>query len=170
MVDAREKVKLQCADDAILEVDKEDAMASSLIKGLIEDGSADDPDTPMPVTQVSTAVMEKCMVFVEHMRTSSTEPEIEQPLPSNDLSQHVEAWYNTYITDQVDQALLFDIVLAANYLDIKPLLKLGSAKIASLIKGKSIEEIRQFFQMDNDFTPEEEANIREENAFAAEYF
>ena len=41
--------------------------------------------------------------------------------------------------------MLFDIVLAANYLDIKPLLKLGSAKIASLIKGKSIEEIRQFF-------------------------
>ena len=82
----------------------------------------------------------------------------------------MEAWYNTYITDDVDQALLFDIVLAANYLDIKPLLKLGSAKIASLIKGKSIEEIRQFFQMENDFTPEEEANIREENQFAAEYF
>ena len=138
-------------------------MQSSLIKGLIEDGSADDPDDPLAVTQVSTSVMEKCMVFVAHMRESGTEPEIEQPLPSNDLSQHVEAWYNTYITDQVDQALLFDIVLAANYLDIKPLLKLGSAKIGSLIKSKSIEKIRQFFQMDNDFTPEEEANIREEN-------
>ena len=61
-------------------------------------------------------------------------------------------------------------MLAANYLDIKPLLKLGSAKIASLIKGKPIEEIRQFFQMENDFTPEEEANVIEENQFAAEYF
>ena len=50
MVDAREKVKLQCADDAILEVDKEDAMASSLIKGLIDDGSADEPDSVLPVT------------------------------------------------------------------------------------------------------------------------
>ena len=110
------------------------------------------------------------MVFVAHMRETSTEPEIEQPLPSNDLSQHVEAWYHTYITSEVDQALLFDIVLAANYIDIKPLLKLGSAKIASLIKGKPIEEIRQFFQMENDFTPEEEANVIEENQFAAEYF
>ena len=141
-----------------------DAMQSSLIKGLIEDGSADDPDDPLAVTQVRTSAMEKCMVFVAHMRESGTKPEIEQPLPSNDLSQDVEAWNNnTYITDQVDQALLFDIVLAANYLDIKPLLKLGSAKIGSLIKSKSIEKIRQFFQMDNDFTPEEEANIREEN-------
>ena len=170
MVDAREKVKLQCADDEVIDVDKEDAMQSSLIKGLIDDGSADDPDTPLPVTQVSAATMGKCMIFVEHCRTTNSEPEIESPLPSNDLSQHVEAWFNTYITDDVDQALLFDIVLAANYLDIKPLLKLGSAKIASLIKGKSIEEIRQFFQMENDFTPEEEANIREENQFAAEYF
>ena len=86
MVDARETVKLQCADDEIYDCDKEDAMQSSLIKGLIDDGSADDPDTPLPVTQVSAATMRKCMVFVEHMRTTSTEPEIESPLPSNDLS------------------------------------------------------------------------------------
>ena len=85
------------------------------------------------------------MSFVAHMRSTQTEPEIEQPLPSNNLEQHVDAWYAEYISKDVDQALLFDIVLAANYLDIKPLLKLGSAKIASLIKGKSIEEIRQFF-------------------------
>ena len=168
--DAVDTVKLQCADDELIDVNMTDAKQSSLIKGLIDDGSADDPDTPLPVTQVSASVMAKCMDFVAHMRESNSEPEIEQPLPSNDLTQHVESWYAEYITKDVDQALLFDIVLAANYLDIKPLLKLGSAKIASLIKGKSIEEIRQFFQMDNDFTPEEEANIREENQFAAEYF
>ena len=158
-----EMVKLQCSEDEIINVDKADAEASTLIKGLIDDGGADDPDQPIPIPQVSASVMQKCMVFVSHMRSTGQEPEIEQPLPSNDLSQHVEAWYSEYITKDVDQALLFDIVLAANYLDIKPLLKLGSAKIASLIKGKSIEEIRQFFQMDNDFTPEEETRIREEN-------
>ena len=61
-------------------------------------------------------------------------------------------------------------MLAANYLDIKPLLQLASARIAALIKGKSIEEVRTFFKMTNDFTPEEEARVREENQFAAEYF
>ena len=45
--------------------------------------------------------------------------EIEQPLPSNDLSQHVPEWYYNYITQDVDQALLFDLLIAANYLDIK---------------------------------------------------
>ena len=150
-------------------VDLEDIKKSTLVANLIQD-IEDLEETPVPVTQVSKQTMEKIMVFLAHMRETSSEPEIEQPLPSNDLSQHVDAWYNTFISEGVDQAMLFDIVLAGNHLDIKPLLKLGSAKIASLIKGKSTEEIRQFFQMDNDFTPEEEAFIAEENQFAAEYF
>ena len=171
MVEAvTEKVKLQCIEDQVIEVDKAQvAQYSSLIKGLIDD-NAEDPDTPLPIAQVTSSVMQKVMVFVAHMHETNTEPEIEQPLPSNNLEQHVDAWYAEYIIKDVDQALLFDIVLAANYLDIKPLLRLGSARIAALIKGKSIEEIRQFFQMDNDFTPEEEERIREENQFAAEYF
>ena len=114
--------------------------------------------------------MEKIMLFCAHVRESGAEPVIEQPLPSNDLTKHVDAWYATFIIDGVDQALLFDLVIAANYLDIKPLLRLASARIAALIKGKSIEEIRQFFKMTNDFTPEEEQRIIEENNFAAEYF
>ena len=171
MVEAanQEMVNLQCAEDEVISVSKTHAEHSTLIKGLIDDGGAED-DQPLPIPQVSASVMRKCMDFVALMGVVGAEPEIEQPLPSHDLAQHVDQRYAEYITKDVDQALLFDIVLAANYLDIKPLLKLGSAKIASLIKGKSIEEIRQFFQMDNDFTPEEEQRIREENQFAAEYF
>ena len=139
-----ETVKLQCSEDEVITVNKAHAENSTLIKGLIDDGGADN-DEPLPIPQGSSSVMTKCMQFVELQQTVGAEPEIEQPLPSNDLSQHVDPRYAEYITKDVDQALLFDIVLAANYLDIKPLLKLGSAKIASLIKGKSIEEIRQFF-------------------------
>ncbi len=56
--------------------------------------------------------------------------------------------------------------MAANYLDIKSLLDLSCAKIATLIKGKTPEEIRKTFNIVNDFTPEEEAQIREENKWA----
>ena len=66
--------------------------------------------------------------------------------------------------------MLFDIILAANYLDIKQLLDLACAKVASLIKNKSIQEIRKFFSIANDFTPEEEAQIMEENKWAEEAF
>lgn len=61
---------------------------------------------------------------------------------------------------------LFELTLAANYLDIRPLLDLCCARIASFIKGKSPEEIRKNLNIEMDFTPEEEAQIRAENAWA----
>ena len=60
--------------------------------------------------------------------------------------------------------------MAANYLDIKPLLELSCAKVASLIKGRSIPEIRQFFKITNDFSPEEEERVIQENKWAEEAF
>ena len=57
----------------------------------------------------------------------------------------------------------FELILAANYLDIKSLLDLTCAKVASMIKGKTPEEIRKQFNIGNDFSPEEEAQVREEN-------
>ena len=59
-------------------------------------------------------------------------------------------------------------MLAANFLDIKSLLDLCSAKLASWITSKSVEEIREFFGIENDYTPEEEAKIKEENMWAQE--
>ena len=47
-------------------------------------------------------------------------------------------------------------------------MELACAKIASLIKGKSTEEIRKTFNIVNDFTPEEEEQIRDENRWAEE--
>jgi S-phase kinase-associated protein 1 len=51
-------------------------------------------------------------------------------------------------------------------MDIKGLLELACAKVATFIKGKTTEEIRELFGIENDFTPEEEAEIREENKWA----
>ena len=62
------------------------------------------------------------------------------------------------------------MILAANYLDIKSLLELSCAKVASSIKSRSIPEIRKYLNIENDFTPEEEAQIMEENKWAEQSF
>ena len=73
----------------------------------------------------------------------------------------VQEWYANFV--QVEQEILFELILAANYMHIQPLLDLTCATVASMIKGKTPEEIRRTFNIVNDFTPEEEAQIREEN-------
>ncbi len=63
---------------------------------------------------------------------------------------------------------LFDTILAANYLNNQPLMDLACQRVADMIKGKTPEEIRKTFNIKNDFTPEEEEEIRRENAWAFE--
>ena len=48
-----------------VEVDVEVAEKSVLIKGLIEDGGTDDE---IPIAQVNKRIMEKVIVFMDHMR------------------------------------------------------------------------------------------------------
>jgi S-phase kinase-associated protein 1 len=48
-------------------------------------------------------------------------------------------------------------------LDIKSLLDLTCQTVADVIKGKTPKEIRKTFNIKNDFTPEEEKEVRREN-------
>ena len=43
---------------------------------------------------------------------------------------------------------IFELISAANYMDIEPIISLGCAKIASMIKGKTSEEIRNIFNVE----------------------
>ncbi|KAM3290149.1 hypothetical protein P3S67_018438 [Capsicum chacoense] len=56
----------------------------------------------------------------------------------------------------------------ANYLNIKILLDLTCQTVADMIKGKTSEEIYKSFNIKNDFAPEEEEEVKRENAWAFE--
>ena len=88
------------------------------------------------------------------------------PLKSGNLYECTTQWFAKFV--DLPQAELFELMLAANFLDIKSLLDLCSAKLASWITSYSVEEIREFFGIENDYTPEEEAKIKEENMWAQE--
>jgi S-phase kinase-associated protein 1 len=60
------------------------------------------------------------------------------------------------------------VLQAANYLNIKSLLDLTCQTVADMIKGKTPEEIRKTFTITNDFTPEEEEEVRRESQWAFE--
>lgn len=78
----------------------------------------------------------------------------------------VDVWYATFV--EVEQSVLFDLILQANNLQIAPLMSLTCATVATMIQGKTTEEIRRTFNIVNDFTPEEEALVEEENKWVEE--
>ena len=68
----------------------------------------------------------------------------------------------------MEQEQIFELILMANRFTCTALLDLTCAKVASLIKGKTPAEIRETFNIANDFTPEEEIKVREENRWLEE--
>lgn len=73
----------------------------------------------------------------------------------------IPTWDQEFL--KVDQGTLFELIMAANYLNIKRLLDLCCKNVANMIKGKNADEIRKTFNIKNDFTQEEEAQVRREN-------
>merc|ERR1719223_1400500 len=127
------------------------------------DDSGTDEEIPLP--NVKTAILSKVVDYCKYHKDNAPE-EIQKPLKSTNLIEcGVSEWDAEFV--EVEKEVLFELVLAANYLDIKSLLDLMCAKVASMIKGKCTEEIRKTFDIVNDFTPEEEAQVREEGRWVA---
>ena len=129
-------------------------------------GGAKEMTIPLP--NVKSSILRKVIEFCEHFCVAGQAmPEIAKPLKSEDLSQcEIPEYYVNFVNfgeSTEEQETLFNLILAANYLDIKPLLDLTCAKVASMIKGKTPQEIRATFNIADDFTPEEEAKVRADN-------
>ncbi|KAK3135663.1 hypothetical protein QOZ80_5BG0421880 [Eleusine coracana subsp. coracana] len=65
-----------------------------------------------------------------------------------------------------DKEALFDVILAANYLHAQELLDASCFCAADRIRGLKVQEIRDYFNITNDFTAEENERIIKENAWA----
>ena len=132
-----------------------------LITFFIDIGGDDDVEIPLPnsTSNVLKKILEYCEYHKDELAPAS-EDESDRIKRTTDISD----WDQRFLS--VDQEMLFEIILAANYLDIRPLLDIGCKTVANMIKGKTPEEIRRTFNIQNDFTPEEEDQIRRENQWA----
>jgi len=157
-------VKLQSSDEQEFEVEKAVAEMSVTIKNMLEDMGEGMGEAPIPLPNVTgkilAKVIEYCKWHLEHPTPVSEEKKDEK------RTDDIIPWDLDFC--KVDQATLFELILAANYLDIKPLLDLTCKTVANMIKGKTPEEIRKTFNIKNDFTPEEEEQVRKENEWCEE--
>ena len=89
----------------------------------------------IPRPNVKKNILVKIVEYCEKYKNDNP-PEIEKPLRHLNLSELVDA-YDAKFIDIQNLEDLFDIILAANYLDINILLDLSCAKVATFIKGKA---------------------------------
>jgi len=124
----------------------------------------------IPLPEVNAKIFEKVLEYVKwyHKRIQSgaenASEALEQKVPQT--VTHLEKWEVEFF--KLELSTLLDLILAANYLDFKKLLNSATQIIADMMSGKTAEEIRTTFNIKNDFTPEEEEQVKRENEWCEE--
>ena len=120
---------------------------------------------PIKVAQLPAAVLGKVRDFcVQHHGDSRAELTEEQEILLRETP--IAAWDKEFV--DVDLQTLFELILAANYLNIKAMQNLTCKAVAEMIKGKSPEDIKKLFGVEGDFTEEEKAQVLAENPWLRE--
>lgn len=153
-------IKLQSCDSEIFTIDYEVAKCSATIKTMVEDLGLEEGDEEIvPLPNVNSAILRKVIQWATYHKDDPPLPEDEENKEKR--TDDISSWDSDFL--KVDQGTLFELILAANYLDIKGLLDVTCKTVANMIKGKTPEEIRKTFNIRNDFNPAEEEQVRKEN-------
>mmetsp|Transcript_9881 Transcript_9881/g.12446 ORF Transcript_9881/g.12446 Transcript_9881/m.12446 type:complete len:161 (+) Transcript_9881:211-693(+) len=127
-------------------------MSTMICNNIDEDEEITDKD--FQCLKVSTDVLSKVVEYCTHYQTVEEMNEISTPLNGETVEDIVkQEWYCNFC--KVEREMLFNLVAAANYMDIKPLLDLTCLAVSVSIKGKSVEELRSIFKIADPQTSEQ---------------
>ena len=128
---------------ATYETTKKASFPSQLVRTAL-DGEPNAAEIPILNSAAKPKVMGYLMSYLTRKNGNDT-PIIEKPLRSKvmkDVCKHDPLDADFIDEVGVSKQDLYDLILMANYMDLKCLLHLGCAKVASMIKGKPLEEIK----------------------------
>ncbi|CAB9515148.1 phase kinase-associated protein 1 [Seminavis robusta] len=130
-----------------------------------EDEDSDDEDDikTIPLPNVRSDILRKIVEFGTYYQETEAMTAIQTPLNSSRLEDLVQEYYVEFVN--VENKMLFDLVAAANFMDIKPLLDLTCLAVSIMIKGKSPEELKEMFKIKGASSAEEDKQVLEENDF-----
>ena len=149
-----EAVTLLSGDNEVFSVPKQVACRASLIKEMLADTES---DVAIPLPNVEGPTLSKVLEYCTWHAGAE----------ADGASEDAQNDYRAKFVE-VDQGTLCHLIMAAIYLNIAPLVDLACKAVADTMKGKTPEEIRAHFSIQSDLTPEEEAQVRRENAWCEE--
>jgi len=139
----KDMIRLISSDGDSFDVFFEEIKISELVKNCITDD--EDEDRTISLPNVNTAILAKVIEFAHHNRNDPMS-KIVKPLKSANMKENVQEWYAEFVN--IEEKALFELILAARYMDIVLLIDLTCAKVASMIKDKSPDEIIKNFSSD----------------------
>lgn len=143
------KIKLDSQDN-LVEWPYDLAIMSATMKAALDK----DPNDIVVVSNVKANELEKIRIWCAHNRGHSV-----HEIDTINIRE-----FDPFELAYVDMAQpeMFQLILAANYLDMKPLLTLLCKAIAKAVSGKTPEQIKTYFGIQRDFSPEEYEYMRKE--------
>jgi S-phase kinase-associated protein 1 len=133
---------------------------SKMVESTIDDDADDSDDSKkVPLPNVKANVLAKVIDYCTHYKNVEEMTPITTPIKSPKIEEVVQQWYADFVKD-LEKEFLFELVTAANYMDIKPLLDLTCLAVSVTIQGKTAPEMRAFFNINEDFNPDEDAARR----------
>ncbi len=160
-MDVEKTIKVKSSDGVVVELSSKAAARSGLLRGIIEDYPE---DSEFPINNVTGSVLEKVKEYLVHYENEEP-PIISKPLKSNKFEECATEWDKNFVGNNNDTAL--SLILAANFMDIKPLLELISANIACKLRGTTTESIRKDFGI-NELNQAEKAQIEKDKLYLEE--
>lgn len=132
-----EFLTLVSSDNCKFEVKRDIAMMSGLIKNVID---IDHEETTILLPYVNGAKLEKIIKYIT-FHFNNLPKEIKKPIIEINVKNNIDPWDIAFL--EMPNNELFEMVGVANYLNISPLIELVCAKIATLIKNKTPDEIKK---------------------------
>ena len=151
-------------DGKITKLSKKAADLSEFLKGM-----KIIPEEEQIPLETDSNTFEKIKEYLEHFDGNSP-PEIQKPLKSTEMKNNTDEWSANFV-DKLTIKELANLISASHLININSLLNLCCAKLVSLCKGKSEEEIFKTFGVpENFFTTEKKEQIKANNKWIEDIF
>jgi len=133
------------------EVKREEAINSEVIKGHFRFYQNDDSiDFRIDNLGANSRTLEHIITYMKNHPYKENFCQINAPLASVNMQDVCDNYDDVVFINEIakERQLLYDILRVAEYLEITSLVYLGCAKVASLIKGKNLDEIKTILSSD----------------------
>ncbi|XP_047325167.1 SKP1-like protein 5 [Impatiens glandulifera] len=154
-------IRVISSDGKEFSVSERTASMSKMLSSIIEEDWDDDDVIPIPNVDRKTLAI--ILTYCDRRSRPRDESDDDE---SNNHDKLMVSLDSKFLS-RLNREQLMNLTLAANYLEVTHLLQILIKKHVDNIKDLTIEGVRHYFDIQTDFSNEEEARIRKETSWTS---